>query len=175
MDSLYTHYIPTHCRHAHPHNHAWTCVPTQAHVRALPTQICSSPTTNASGVISRCLIENKHSRLFKLADWNLPWTAAVWAAPTLALCHENRQHGSKRIQEAAFSICLFLVCVCVCVNAAVLCMRVRTVDRRSMHSNFWEGVDLECRLWIYRAYSYTGTGFLTVQAQPHGYTHTVSM
>lgn len=51
----------------------------------------------------------------RLADRNLPWTTLLRAAPTLALCHENRQHGSKRIQEAAFSVAF----LCVCVNAAV--------------------------------------------------------
>lgn len=108
-----THHIPTYCKHARPHKHARTCVPAQAHVRAPLTQLCASRYHKTPPrVISRCLIGNKHSRLHNWQISNLPWTAAARAAPTLALCHENRQHGSKRIQEAAFSFCRFFLCVC---------------------------------------------------------------
>lgn len=59
----------------------------------------------------RCFGENKHSVPFC-------WRNQIYLGRQLFnwrqlyhFCHENLQHGSKRIQVAAFSACLFLVYV----------------------------------------------------------------
>lgn len=77
------------------------------------------------------------------------------AVPALALCYEIRQHGSKRTQEAALSLLLScvrvktLMCVCVCV--------IRGRAHCSVHSGFWEWVDLECSHCVMSTHNHTGT------------------
>ncbi len=125
----------------------------QAHVRALLTQICKSRYHKTPRVISRCFIENKHPGPFN-------WQIEIYLGQQM---FERRQlsHFVMRIVNMAqkeykkqHSLCASFLCMCL--NAGVYVCVFECVNsgqgRWSIYSNFWEEVDLECRLCMFSPY-----------------------
>lgn len=136
----------------------FTYIRTHIYVHGCTWELCWHK--NACLTLSRIQIpRSKWTRgTARPADSDLPWTTAVFAAPTLALCHEIHQHGSKRIQEAAFSICPFLVWVCVWVGGCAklaFCVSVWTVSLRSGQLLGRGGAGVQTRLNLWSGWNHT--------------------
>lgn len=117
-----THYIPTYCVHTRPHKHAWTCVFIQnARASSADTNMLESHKTPR--VISRCLVEYKHSGAAQLADWKFTLDGSRSSGANFStLSWESSTWLKKNTRSSILYLPLSCVCVwtlvCTCERSA---------------------------------------------------------